>query len=179
MNKPYIIVVGGVSGSGKTTVSKHLSSKLGNAKAIFFDDYDFDGPSNIIDWVERGADYDEWDLDLLLKDLEVFRSDSVRYIVIDFPFAYQHAQIKEWINFAVFIDTPLDIAYARRLVRDFQDSTAKNILLDAKNYLSTGRNGYLEMLQSIKPSSDLVIDGTLPVSKITDIILKTMSKSYS
>lgn len=127
MNKPYIIVVGGVSGSGKTTVSKHLSSKLGNAKAIFFDDYDFDGPSNIIDWVERGADYDEWDLDLLLKDLEVFRSDSVRYIVIDFPFAYQHAQIKEWINFAVFIDTPLDIAYARRLVRDFQDSTAKKI----------------------------------------------------
>lgn len=174
MNKPYIVVVGGVSGSGKTTVSKHLSSRLGGAKTLFFDDYDFDGPSNIIDWVERGANYEEWDLSLLLKDLEAFHSDSVKYIVLDFPFAYKHAQIKEFINFAVFIDTPLDIAYARRLIRDFQNSTEKNILLDAKNYLSSGRNGYLEMLQSIKPSSDLVIDGTLPVSKITDKILNTV-----
>ncbi|GGP11430.1 hypothetical protein [Oceanobacillus neutriphilus] len=69
MGNPFIIAVGGVSGSGKTTVSKDLSSKLGNAKTLFFDDYDFNGPSNIIDWVERGADYDEWDLDLLLTQL--------------------------------------------------------------------------------------------------------------
>jgi uridine kinase len=57
---------------------------------------------------------------------------------------------KKIIDFSVFIDTPLDIALARRVTRDFRDSPTENILSDLDNYISRGRRGYLNMLKHIE-----------------------------
>ncbi|WP_205138013.1 AAA family ATPase [Virgibacillus halotolerans] len=167
---PLVIAIAGVSGGGKTTIAKHLNEKLQNSKALFFDDYDFDGPDNIIDWIDKGADYDEWDLAPLIRDLEALLTKPLDYIVLDFPFAFKHAKTSNLIDLAVYIDTPLDIAMARRVIRDFKNSSNKHILIEMENYISQGRRGYLEMLKSIKPNSDIIVDGTLSVSKITDKI---------
>lgn len=59
---------------------------------------------------------------------------------------------------------------ARRIARDFQNNSVEDILLDMQNYISQGRRGYLEMLQTIKPNSDIIVDGTLPISEIVSII---------
>lgn len=66
---PFVIAIAGVSGAGKTTITKQLNNRLHDSKALFFDDYDFEGP-DIIDWVEKGANYDLWDLTPLIRDLE-------------------------------------------------------------------------------------------------------------
>ncbi|MBC5638745.1 hypothetical protein H8S33_18405 [Ornithinibacillus sp. BX22] len=78
--------------------------------------------------------------------------------------------IKSSIDLAVNIDTPLDIAMARRVVRDYNNRSKESILNEMENYLSRGRRGYLEMIQSIKPCSDFIVDGTLPPSIIVDKI---------
>ena len=71
-------------------------------------------------------------------------------------------------DFSIFIDTPLDIAIARRLIRDGQ--SAETIVSGMENYLARGRKGYLSLLQTTKPNSDLIIDGNRPVQEIvTDI----------
>lgn len=75
---------------------------------------------------------------------------------MDFPFAYKHFKTSKLIDFAVFIDTPLDIAMARRVTRDFKGNSVENIFLDMNNYISKGRRGYLEMLKTIKPNSDIM-----------------------
>lgn len=59
---------------------------------------------------------------------------------------------------------------AQRMIRDYKNDSSKEILADMENYISQGRRGYLEMLQTIKPNSDLIVDGTLSVSEITDRI---------
>ncbi|MFC0273333.1 hypothetical protein ACFFIX_18170 [Metabacillus herbersteinensis] len=104
------------------------------------------------------------------RDLEVLLTEHLNYIVLDFLFAYKHSKFSKFINFAVFIDTPMDIVLARRVTRDFKNSSVENILYDMKNYIFQGRRGYLEMLKTIKPNSDIIDVGTLPVSEIVSII---------
>lgn len=67
--RPFVISIAAVSGGGKTTIVRQLSEKLHNSKSLFFDNYDFEGPDDIINWVDSGAIYDEWNLSPLLKDL--------------------------------------------------------------------------------------------------------------
>ncbi|OXM16567.1 AAA family ATPase [Paenibacillus herberti] len=175
---PFVIAIAAVSGGGKTTISTHLNEKLENSKTLFFDNYNFDGPEDIIGWVDNGADYDDWDLSPLIKDLEALLTEPLNYIVLDFPFAYKHSKMSKFINCTVFIDTPLDIAMARRVSRDFNNSPVENIIVDMNNYLSQGRRGYLEMLKTIKPNSDTIVDGTLSISEIVCVISQTIDQKF-
>lgn len=173
---PFVIAIAGVSGGGKTTIAANLTHQLSHAKALYFDDYDFNGPEDIIKWVESGADYNLWDLTPLIRDLGVLYKKQLDYIVLDFPFAYEHLETSKCIDFAVFIDTPLDIALARRIFRDFNTASAKAILSDLEHYVSQGRKGYIEMLKTIKPQSDIVVDGTHPVSEIVERICEQLDR---
>ncbi|MGG2107131.1 hypothetical protein [Lysinibacillus pakistanensis] len=168
--KPLIIAIAAVSGGGKTTISTHLNERLKDSKILLFDEYDFDGPDDIIDWIDNGANYDEWNLAPLIRDIEALLTEPLDYIVLDFPFAYKHFETSKFIDFAVFVDTPLDIAMARRVCRDFKNNSVENILMDMEGYISQGRRGYLEMLETVKPNSDIIVDGTLPVSEIVSIL---------
>lgn len=170
--RPLVISIAAVSGGGKTAVTTSLTQQLPNAKALHFDDYSFEGPNDILDWLENGANYNAWNLTPLATDLKALFSESPSLVVLDYPFAYANDQISKFIDFAVFIDTPLDVALARRLVRDFCDCTITEVMSDMSNYLLRGRQAYLEALSTIRPQSDLIVDGTLPVSKITYLLME-------
>lgn len=100
MQKPRVISIAAVSGGGKTTITNQLVSKLNNAKALYFDDYDFQNcPDDICEWVEKGADYNEWSLLPLIKDIQLLLKDkSLEYIILDYPFAYLHNEMRENIG---------------------------------------------------------------------------------
>ncbi|WP_047985039.1 nucleoside/nucleotide kinase family protein [Ornithinibacillus californiensis] len=174
--QPYIISISAVSGGGKTTIAKQLNKKLGKSKVLNFDDYDFQGPDDIVDWVERGADYDEWDLTPFTNDIEMLCEGPVKYIILDYPFSRKHTQVGRLINLSIFIDTPLDVALARRINRDFEQRTSEEILQGTQYYISHGRKGYLEMLSSIKPNSDVIFDGSQPVQDIVDGIINVIKQ---
>jgi uridine kinase len=91
----------------------------------------------------------------MIIDLERILSESIDYIVLDYPFAYKHIKMSKLFDFAVFIDTPLDIAMARKVMKDFQNNSVAEIMSDMG--IRQGRRGYLEMLNAIKPNSDLII----------------------
>jgi uridine kinase len=95
---------------GKTTIASHLKGKLSNSKAIYFDDYDFDAPEDIIEWIDNGCNPDDWNLSPLIRDIKKCLTEPLDYVILDFPFAYLHSKTSKLIDFAVFIDTPLDIA---------------------------------------------------------------------
>lgn len=169
-HSPFVIAIAGVSGGGKTAVTNDLHLKLNQSKVLYFDDYNFEGPDDLIQWVENGSDYDKWDLEPFLIDFKELCKDHPDYIILDFPFAYKHSEVSSLINLAVFIDTPLDIALVRRIKRDFAIRSVEDILIEMTNYVSRERKGYIEMVDTIKPNSDLVIDGSQSISKITDEI---------
>lgn len=117
--KPIIIAIAAVSGGGKTTITTELSKHINNAKTLFFDDYDFDNcPDDICKWVDSGADYNAWHLEPLIADIKLLLSEENQcfdYILLDYPFAYKNKEMGQFIDFTIFIDTPLDIAMARRI----------------------------------------------------------------
>ncbi|KUP23630.1 hypothetical protein [Paenibacillus sp. DMB5] len=43
-SKPCVIAVAAVSGGGKTSAANALRERLTDAVALYFDDYDFEGP---------------------------------------------------------------------------------------------------------------------------------------
>ncbi|MEK5475650.1 hypothetical protein NYE70_01740 [Paenibacillus sp. FSL R5-0407] len=176
-SKPKIIAIAAVSGGGKTTITSRLNQVLNNSRALYFDDYHVEGPEDIIDWVERGADCNEWSIEPIVTDVNsLINSRDVRYILIDYPFSRLHHDLKT-IDLTVFVDTPLDIAMARRLLRDFRNTNTEVIMDELSNYLSRGRMGYESMLKTTKPNSDVVIDGALHTDEIIKLILDEINKT--
>jgi uridine kinase len=177
--KSLIIAIAAVSGGGKTTVTTRLNQLLPKSKALFFDDYDFEGPDDIPEWVERGGDCNEWKLMPLVSDINSLTSpisSEIDFILLDYPFANSHNEMKGYIDLTVFIDTPLDIAMARRIMRDFSKASSEQIHNELAHYLSRGRDAYLNMLNTTKPNSELIIDGSLSVDEIVNQICSILKK---
>ena len=173
-----IIAIGAVTAGGKTTLVNAIKDKLTRTASHHFDDYSFDGEVNdFYKWVSDGANYNVWDLSPLKADIEkIINSDRYDYLLLDYPFAYQNKMIKDYLDCCIFIDTPLDIALARKVLRDMKESSADDIRYEMDVYLKYARIAYVQMLQDILPISDYVIDGTkelkIIINEAVEIILK-------
>lgn len=169
--KPYIISISAVSGGGKTSVIQALAQNLNKAAAFYFDEYEYHRqPDNIGEWIDNGSNPDAWDLSLIENDIyAAMQSDNYDYIIIDYPFGKNSGyNISKIINTAVFIDTPPDIALARRIVRDFKDSTVDNIVNELNTYPLIRK--YFVYDEKSRQQYDFFVDGCLPVNDIVQII---------
>lgn len=173
MKETKVIAISAVSGGGKTTVVDELSRRLRSSAKIYFDDYDFEEcPQNFFQWVKDGADYNEWNLESLARDIEkIIEKGDKEYLLLDYPFAYKNDRIAPMIHHTIFIDTPLDIAMARRILRDSIGGSMDELERDLKGYLKRGRIAYLEAQKTIKPDSDIIVSGNMEVDEIVDEIL--------
>jgi uridine kinase len=175
--KTMVIAVNAVSGGGKTTITRELTGRLQNAKAIYFDDYEEIGQniSDITRWVEDGADYDLWDLQALADDIIKLLEENLDYLVLDYPFGYNQKQIAGLIDISVYIDTPLDIALVRRILRDYSAQGRVDDILKALDAYLHERDAY-RFSQIENKEADLVVDGSLNSDEIVDIIIKKIKE---
>ena len=162
------IAIGAVTAGGKTTLVHALQSKLPRSAALYFDDYTFDGAvEDYSEWVASDAYYDVWDLSPLRADIEQHRqSGKLDYLLLDYPFAYRNAMLQPYLDCCIFLDTPLDIALARRVLRDQKAASADEIRQEMTNYLQFARPAYVQMQIDILPSSDYVLDGAKPLEQL-------------
>lgn len=169
-----VIAIAAVTAGGKTTTVNELKRQLSNVQALHFDDYVFEGEvDNFYQWVLDGADYNVWNLEPLEKDiLNVKNNGACDYLILDYPFAYCNEQIRKYIDVAIFIDTPLDIALARRILRDMSNASGEDIRNDLLGYLKYARIAFVQMQKDILPSSNYVIDGTMSTESIVENIIK-------
>ena len=187
MKKPFVISISSISGGGKTTIASMLKERLPNSAIIFFDDY---GNSVYLDrdineWSADTNDYNEWHVESFVADIEQLMYKPLDCIILDYPFGHLNECVGQYINLAVFVDAPLDVALARRIIRDYtsrsQDSEfgladVEEVSLAAfdkelRFYLARSRSTYARMPEMQKPASDLVVDGTKTPEEIADEIL--------
>lgn len=145
-----IIVIGSVTADGKTTVVNAIKGRLPRTASLHFDDYSFEGEvEDFSKWVSEGADVHVWDLSPLKADIErIIRSGEYDYLLLDYPFAYHHQMIKDYLDCCIFIDTPLDIAMARRVLRDMKEATADEIRNEMDIYLKCARIAYVQIMHT-------------------------------
>ena len=193
----FITGISSPSEGGKTTIAQKASELLGNAVVISLDEYDHDTvhPETFRKWLEEGANHNDWKTPRLREDLSKLKAgksivspiDGItikpnKHIIFDSPLGYAHHETARFIDFMVFIDTPLDIGMARRLVRDYAlippDSASRAIdSLEAEltAYIDYGRQAYLEMDKQIKPACGLVLDGCSSVDALAQGIVKAIT----
>lgn len=125
-----IVAIAAVTAGGKTSTVNEIKKRLPKSTSLHFDDYSFDGEvEDFCKWMQDGADYNVWDLTPLKNDIEkIIRAGEYEYLILDYPFAYQHKMLSDFIDVAIFIDTPLDIALARRVLRDMKNESADEII---------------------------------------------------
>ena len=168
-NLPVVVGVSAVSGGGKTRVANELVRLLPNTCAVYFDEFDdtTEHPPDLLAWMNEGGDYNAWKAPVLAEHLlklrsgdvtDPDRSQPVKYIIFDAPLGRAHEATGKHIDHMVFLDTPLDVAMARRIVRDgWSDSTERQL----HGYLDWTRKLYEWHIKQVSATSDLILDGTL------------------
>ena len=190
----FVIGISSVSGGGKTAVARKLTELLQDAVMLCFDDYDESTvhPEDLHAWLTEGADYNVWKTPGLASDLLSLTTGNhitspidgsniqpAKYIVFDAPLGRAHSDTGKFIDFMVFIDTPLDIAMARKLLRYITAPTEKATENSIKclnahltSYLNGGRLLFLELENQIKGNCDIVVDGRLTVDELAASICR-------
>ena len=187
IQRPFVIGISSISGGGKTATTKKLATLLSNSVTLYFDDYDDTNvhPENRQEWLQQGADYNAWKTPTLTKDLKTLKSGNpitsvldgsiispAQFIIFDAPLGRAHCDSGRFIDYMVFIDTPLDVAMARRLLRD--DCPIESLKESLSSYLDGGRTIYLQFQQQIKEKSDLILDGSLPIDDLAEAIYASL-----
>lgn len=195
----FVIGISSVSGGGKTAVTRRLAQLLQDAVTLCFDDYDDTNlhPENRQMWLKEGADYNVWKTPALTEALQSLKSGNAitspfdgskispaRFIVFDAPLGRAHFDTGRFIDFMVFIDTPLDVAMARRFLRDIPsqaeqgtEETIKSLKTNLCSYLNGGRLLYLQFQRQIKEKCDLILDGCLTVDELAGAIYMNQSQN--
>ena len=200
MNQVRIVGISSVSGGGKTTVTRRLVEVIGDAVALHFDDYDDTNvhPDDLQRWFADGADYEAYQTPVFSRHLQALKAGQSirypvegkyvgpsRYVVADAPLGRTHSESGKSIDLMVFIDTPLDIAMARMILRDIErgnQSMADDTLMRVKGELSGYEGGsrpiYENFQERLRAVSDLIVDGALDIDLIVERIRSEMRSRW-
>lgn len=184
---PFIIGFSGISGAGKSTLVRELGKRL-QTTALYWDDFDpiSQAPLDYVKWFETSRNYEEWVYDELAHTLKQLKAGQTitcpatkqlllptKYILFDAPLGYCHKATGTLIDFLVCIDTPLDIALARRLLRDYQKNPHhENMMQELQLYLTLSRP--LFILTPKEKQCDLLLDGSLSLDALCQNVLHSL-----
>ncbi len=181
MDKPKIIGISGGSGSGKTTIVRKISESIEDFVFIPQDNYyrsaEFINNSNI---TEFNFDHpNAFDKELMYQHLNDLKNgkaiqmpqyDFVKHrrmdetvevqpkkvIIFEGIMVFCEKIIRDILDLKIFVDTPDDIRFIRRLQRDVNERgrTHESVI---KQYMDVVRPGHFEFIEPTKSYADIII----------------------
>jgi uridine kinase len=182
-NAPIVIGIAGGTGSGKTTVANVILNRVGAGKIAFlphdayYKDLD-DLPRSQRDLINFDHP-DSLETDLMVEHLKFLRQDrTVEIPIYDFTthsrtdrtsriepqsvilvegiLVFAEAGLRDLFDIKIFVDTPPDIRFIRRLERDIieRGRTVESVI---QQYQMTVRPMHLEFVEPSKRYADVII----------------------
>ncbi|MDQ6803233.1 MAG: uridine kinase [Acidobacteriota bacterium] len=183
MQAPVIIGIAGGTGSGKTTVAQAIYDRVGSDRIewISHDSYyrnfdalsteerhriNFDHPDSLetellirhLDVLAKGSSVDvpKYDFAVHARSQATQRVEPRRVIIVEGILVLAEAELRRRIDIKLFVDTPADIRFMRRLLRDIQ-TRGRTLESVVQQYLTTVRPMHEEFVEPSKRYADLII----------------------
>lgn len=200
MTEPVILGVAGCSGSGKTTLAEELAREL-EGTHFHIDHYYCD--LSHLNYEERcRQNFDHPDLlesDLLIKHVKQLAQGNTIYhpqydfaghtrvpgsetrlevdhlLIIDGIFALHYEGLRSLYDLSVYVDTPDEICYQRRLRRDVceRGRTKESV---AAHYAETVRPMAEQYIRPSAQYADLIVDGTESLDWSVEQVLTSLGE---
>jgi uridine kinase len=182
--KPVIIGIAGGTGSGKTTVARAIFERVGNERIewISHDSYyrnfeglspeekhhiNFDHPDSLetellarhLDVLSKGAAVEVPLYDFATHSRKIDETQRVeprRVIIVEGILVLAEVELRKRIDIKLFVDTPADIRFMRRLVRDIK-TRGRSVESVIEQYVTTVRPMHEEFVEPSKRYADLII----------------------
>lgn len=180
---PILIGIAGGTGSGKTSIAKQLLKEYGEGEVVVLEQdayYNDLSHLQLDNRHQQNFDHpDAIDIELfnhqlikLMKgqpvDVPVYdftthsRKDQIRsiqphhVIVVEGILALHYPVLRELMDIKIFVDTPDDIRFIRRITRDVEDRgrTVQSVI---NQYLNTVRPMHQQFVEPSKYFSDIII----------------------
>lgn len=207
MSKSLMIGIAGGSASGKTSIAKKLKAQFDHSfQIIKMDDYYKDQSSISLEQryltnydhpfafdnelmhtqlalLKQGLSVEKPMYDYVLhtrsSTIETIHSTDV--IVVEGLFALEDEKLRELLDIKIFVDTPADVRFIRRLLRDVKDR-GRSLESVVNQYMNTVRIMHEQFVEPSKRYADVIIpEGghnkvaiDLLVTKINSIIAQNM-----
>ena len=192
---PLMLAVAGASGSGKTTLAVELARALGGLH-FSLDSYyrdlghlpleervvkNFDDPAMIevrllgdhIQRLAQGRTIERPVYDFAAYTRVEGETETIhpgRVVVIEGLFTLYFPELRPFYHFSVYVDTPDDVCFSRRLRRDVEERGRESESV-RRQYDATVRPCGLAFVRPLIDFADLVVDGTDPLDfKIEQVI---------
>lgn len=183
MTAPVIIGIAGGTGSGKTTVARAIHDRVGKDRIewISHDSYyrdfeglspeerhhiNFDHPDSLetellarhIDVLAKGSSVEIpiYDFTTHARKSETHRVEPRKVIIVEGILVLAEPELRKRISIKLFVDTPADIRFMRRLVRDIK-SRGRTMESVIEQYMTTVRPMHEEFVEPSKRYADLII----------------------
>ena len=176
-----LIGITGGSGSGKSTVVKRIEAISSECLLIEQDNYYKSAPQvNNENITAVNFDHpDAFDMDLMMANLEDLKAgraiempqyDFVHHrrkdetlhvepksiIIVDGLMVLYDRRIRDLLDLKLYVDTPADIRFVRRLVRDINER-GRTVESVVEQYVNVVRPGHMNFVEPCKEFADLVI----------------------
>jgi uridine kinase len=181
---PVVLAIAGCSGSGKTTLAAELARALGGVH-FHFDNYyrdlshlplaeraaqNFDDPALIentllaahLRALAQGKSIQRPIYDFATYIRDPRQTETVRpgaYLLVEGLFALHYAELLPLYQLRIYVDTPDELCFERRLKRDMEERgrTPESV---RRQYEATVRPSSFAIVRPSAVHADLVVDGT-------------------
>lgn len=180
---PILIGIGGGTGSGKTSIAKQLFEKYGEGEVVVIEqDAYYRDLSNMSLEERHQQNYDHpestdielfshhvislmkgnmvevpvYDFATHLRSTETTTINPHHVIVVEGILALHYPVLRELMDIKIYVETPADIRFIRRLSRDIEERgrTAQSVI---DQYLKTVRPMHEQFVEPSKFYADIII----------------------
>ena len=181
MKSTYIIGICGGSGSGKTTIVRQIEEIVPDFVFVPQDNY-YKSAKHVNNQNITGFNFDHpdaFDTDLLFeqlsdlkagKEVDMPQYDFVHHcrsentinvkpkkvIIYEGIMIYSDKRIRDLVDLKLFVDTPADVRFIRRMKRDIEER-GRTVDSVVKQYMEVVRPGHIEFIEPTKAFADLII----------------------
>jgi uridine kinase len=196
MAQTKVIGICGGSGSGKTTIVRKISEVISDFVFIPQDNYyksasyisnsnitafNFDHPDAFdnqllieqLDALKAGADIEMPTYDFVhhRRTEETIHVKAKKLVIFEGIMVFTNKDVRDRLDLKVFVDTPDDIRFIRRLTRDIKER-GRTIDSVIEQYLTVVRPGHYEFIEPTKQFADIIIPEGGANERALDVLVR-------